>query len=417
MKFLRLASKRLVSQPATSQQRQSSSTLIRLSMLGVALSVAVMLISIAVILGFKRQIGSFAYSQTGHISLWAAGESWTNTETPIYVNQSLKQAILEAPGVERVEPIVQKTCLLKSDDGFLGLTLYGLDSGVHTTYIEQNMRAGYMPSFSDADSVASPIVLPSRVAELMKFSLGDKVRVYFLGQRIQIRAYEVVGIYESSGLEKMPALCRASSLRRLSGWQDESMYSRLLVFVDKPSQVSHYIESLQTQLQNHSELIGSTALGFNTAEELLPDLFGWLELIDSNVYVLLVLMLLVASFTMITGLIIVVLDKTRQIGILKALGASNALLRQLFTFVAARLLLQALLWGNVIALVLCLIQRYTKLIRLDPSNYFMDAVPVSIDPMIWLGINAGALCVILLAVLLPTMIVSRIKAAEVMRMD
>lgn len=417
MKFLRLVSKRLVCQASDLEPKQSSNTLVRLSLMGVALSVAVMLISIFVILGFKRQIGSFAYSQTGHISLWAAGESWTNTQSPIYLSPALQEVIQSAPGVERVEAIVQQSCLLKSEEGFLGLALYGLDSGTRSSYIEQNMREGYMPSFSDADSVASPIVLPSRVAELMQFGLGDKVKAYFLGERIQIRAYEIVGIYESSGLEKMPALCRASSLRRLSGWQDEEMYSRLLVFVKHPEQAHEYIETLQTHLERNSDLIGSTSLGFNTAEELLPELFGWLELIDSNVYVLLVLMLLVASFTMITGLIIVVLDKTRQIGILKALGASNTLLRQLFTSVAARLLLRALAWGNLIAIAICLIQQYAKPIRLDPANYFMDAVPVSIDPLIWLGINVGALLAILLAILLPTMIISRIKAAEVMRID
>lgn len=416
MQLFLFVSRRLSSTTKQQEQKQSSAPLVRLSMLGVALSVCVMLVSVAVILGFKRQIGHFAYSQTGHISLWATGGAWHDPQYPLLLTPEMRTVLEHNPGVAELQPLIQQKAMLKDEEGFTGVVLYGLEAGYRNEYIASSITRGYMPSFSDRDSVEHPIVLPNRLAEVMGYDLGSKVRAYFLGERIQVRVYEVVGIYESSGIEQMPALCKASSLRHLMRWQ-EGMYNRLMLFLDERSDVGEILTRIERSFEENSEALRGQSLAYNSAEELLPDLFGWLELIDSNVYVLLTLMLIVASFTMITGLIIIVLDKRQQIGLLKALGTTDVQLRKIFALVAARLLVRSLLWGNLIALGLCLVQKYTKVIHLDPKNYMMDAVPIALDPLAWLGINVGALVLILLAVLLPTMIISRISPAEVMRME
>ena len=155
----------------------------------------------------------------------------------------------------------------------------------------------------------------------------------------------------------------------------------------------------------------------NLGQELQPELFNWLAFLDTNVYALLSLMLLVGGFAMITGLIIIVLDKSRQIGILKALGATNSQLRQTFLLIAAHLILKGVLWGNILALTLSLVQRHYKVIKLNPANYFTDAVPIHFDLALWLGINVGTLLVILLMVIVPASLVSRIHPAESMRID
>ena len=177
--------------------------------------------------------------------------------------------------------------------------------------------------------------------------------------------------------------------------------------------LSNLIQTLQTR----PDLIGEENYGMNLGEELQPELFNWLAFLDTNVYALLTLMLLVGGFAMITGLIIVVLDKSKQIGILKALGATNRQLRQTFLLIALRLILRGILWGNLIALLLCLIQWRWKVITLNPANYFTDAVPIHFHFPLWLAINVGTLVLILLMVIVPASLVSRIHPAESMRID
>ena len=177
------------------------------------------------------------------------------------------------------------------------------------------------------------------------------------------------------------------------------------------------LEHLISTLQARSDLIGEENYGLNLGQELQPELFNWLAFLDTNVYALLSLMVLVGGFAMITGLIIIVLDKSKQIGILKALGATNRQLRQTFLQIAARLILRGIFWGNAIALVLSLAQRQFKIIKLNPANYFTDSVPIHFDLPLWIAINVGTLIVILLMVLVPASLVSRIHPAESMRMD
>ena len=177
------------------------------------------------------------------------------------------------------------------------------------------------------------------------------------------------------------------------------------------------LEHLISTLQARPDLIGEENYGLNLGQELQPELFNWLAFLDTNVYALLSLMVLVGGFAMITGLIIIVLDKSKQIGILKALGATNRQLRQTFLQIAARLILRGIFWGNAIALVLSLAQRHFKIIKLNPANYFTDSVPIHFDLPLWVTINVGTLIVILLMVLVPASLVSRIHPAESMRMD
>ena len=206
------------------------------------------------------------------------------------------------------------------------------------------------------------------------------------------------------------------TLQKLNHW-DEHTFSRLLIMLREPEKAGAVLEHIITSLQARPDLIGEENYGMNLGQELQPELFNWLAFLDTNVYALLSLMLLVGGFAMITGLIIIVLDKSRQIGILKALGATNSQLRQTFLLIAARLILKGVLWGNLLALTLSLVQRHYKVIKLNPANYFTDAVPIHFDLGLWLGINVGTLLVILLLVIVPASLVSRIHPAESMRID
>ena len=392
------------------------SALLRLTTIGVALSLSVMLLSVTIILGFHRQIHEFAFSQTGHISLNGYGSNWKTSTTPVYVPPELLSFLREEKGVSSVSPLIQQAGLLKTEGDFSGILLYGIDSTFRSRYFTEQVKSGILPSFSESEYSRPPIVLPSHVARRMNYKVGDAVRIYFFGEKMRVRVFELQAIYESTGLELSPALCPISSLQRLNHW-DENTYSRLIIMLQDPDAAYPTLEHLISTLQARPDLIGEENYGLNLGQELQPELFNWLAFLDTNVYALLSLMVLVGGFAMITGLIIIVLDKSKQIGILKALGATNRQLRQTFLQIAARLILRGIFWGNAIALVLSLAQRQFKIIKLNPANYFTDSVPIHFDLPLWVAINVGTLIVILLMVLVPASLVSRIHPAESMRMD
>ena len=392
------------------------SALLRLTTIGVALSLSVMLLSVTIILGFHRQIHEFAFSQTGHISLNGYGSNWKTSTTPVYVSPELLSFLREEKGVSSVSPLIQQAGLLKTEGDFSGILLYGIDSTFRSRYFTEQIKSGTLPSFSESEYSRPPIVLPSHVARRMNYKVGDAVRIYFFGEKMRVRVFELQAIYESTGLELSPALCPISSLQRLNHW-DENTYSRLIIMLQDPDAAYPTLDHLISTLQARPDLIGEENYGLNLGQELQPELFNCLAFLDTNVYALLSLMVLVGGFAMITGLIIIVLDKSKQIGILKALGATNRQLRQTFLQIAARLILRGIFWGNAIALVLSLAQRHFKIIKLNPANYFTDSVPIHFDLPLWVAINVGTLIVILLMVLVPASLVSRIHPAESMRMD
>lgn len=392
------------------------SALLRLTTIGVALSLSVMLLSVTIILGFHRQIHEFAFSQTGHISLNGYGSDWKTSTTPVYVSPELLSFLREEKGISSVSPLIQQAGLLKTEGDFSGILLYGIDSTFRSRYFTEQVKSGTLPSFSESEYSRPPIVLPSHVARRMNYKVGDAVRIYFFGEKMRVRVFELQAIYESTGLELSPALCPISSLQRLNHW-DENTYSRLIIMLQDPDDAYPTLDHLISTLQARPDLIGEENYGLNLGQELQPELFNWLAFLDTNVYALLSLMVLVGGFAMITGLIIIVLDKSKQIGILKALGATNRQLRQTFLQIAARLILRGIFWGNAIALVLSLAQRHFKIIKLNPANYFTDSVPIHFDLPLWVTINVGTLIVILLMVLVPASLVSRIHPAESMRMD
>ena len=392
------------------------SALLRLTTIGVALSLSVMLLSVTIILGFHRQIHEFAFSQTGHISLNGYGSNWKTSTTPVYVSPELLSFLREEKGISSVSPLIQQAGLLKTEGDFSGILLYGIDSTFRSRYFTEQVKSETLPSFSESEYSRPPIVLPSHVARRMNYKVGDAVRIYFFGEKMRVRVFELQAIYESTGLELSPALCPISSLQRLNHW-DENTYSRLIIMLQDPDTAYPTLDHLISTLQARPDLIGEENYGLNLGQELQPELFNWLAFLDTNVYALLSLMVLVGGFAMITGLIIIVLDKSKQIGILKALGATNRQLRQTFLHIAARLILRGIFWGNAIALVLSLAQRHFKIIKLNPANYFTDSVPIHFDLPLWVAINVGTLIVILLMVLVPASLVSRIHPAESMRMD
>lgn len=417
MKFEIFLAHRLLGERDNQHGSKGISRLLSLSLVGVALSVMVMLLSVAIIQGFKAQVSSVAYSQSGHLNLHSYTTVGISTSDHITLEPSLLGYLRQQDEIVEVLPIVQQTAMIKTESDFAGLRLYGVDSGFSSALYTEALTEGVMPTFSSLDSVSHPLVLPSQATERLGLKTGQSIKLYFLsGDQIRVRAFTLVGIYNSHGLEQMPGLCPGASLRKLDKLSPGT-YSQLMLFLRAPAKTTEVAEQLTTALLERPDLLGSNSYGLSTARELMPAMFEWLDLLDSNVVFLIAIMLLVGAFTMITGVIIVVLDKTEHIGLLKAIGATDQQVRRIFALIALRLIIQGMATGNLLALAVCWVQQRWQVIPLDPASYFMDAVPIHISPGLWLGINLGTLAFITLAIFVPTLIITRIKPADIMRID
>lgn len=391
--------------------------MIRLTIAGIAISLCVMLLSVSIMQGFKAEVKGHAYSLSGRMTLYPYGSGIDGNEQSITLSPELIQLVLSIPQITDAAPVVRQVGVLKTDSTYFGMQLMGIDSLLPADFFRKNMRMGHWDDLFTLREGVTPILLPKAVADLLELNLGDKVKIYFMGNKIRVRPFEIVGIYESgTAAEKSMAFCPLHLLQRINGWE-ENRFSALVLNTKPDASAEEVCEEVIATLQSNPKVIGNQEMGINTAEELYPVIFGWLDMLDGNVALLMVLMLLVAGFTMITGLIIMVLNRTQLIGTLKALGANNRSVRNIFMRLSAVLVAKGLLWGNAIALLLCMIQRYTHIVKLDPETYFMDAVPVYIHLPVWLAINAGAVILILLIVWGPTRIIARIRPSDTMRFD
>ena len=255
-----------------------------LTTLSITLSLAVMLLAVSIILGFRGQVRSFAFSQTGHISLSGYGASWRDSNSPLYISDPFLQYLRHSPGVRSVMPLIQEAGLIKTEESFDGVSLYGVDSSFHSSYFDEQLRQGRLPKLQGSEQ--PEIALPSHLASSLGYKLGDKVRIYFMGDKMRVRAFQLVGIYESAGLELSPALCPLVTLQRLRKW-DEHSYSRLLIMLERPDEAPEVLDRLVRELEQRPELIGGERYGLNLGQELQPELFSWLAVLDTNVYALL----------------------------------------------------------------------------------------------------------------------------------
>lgn len=399
---------------ATRGRRRGVSSLLSLSVAGVALSLMIMLISLAIIQGFDNKVSSIAYNQTGYVSLHTSQGGWMSTTEFVRASDELLDFLKGQEHVTQVLPIIQQGGMIKTEDDYQAVALYGLDSGYRHPFIQS--LGEHASDLLWGSTIKNPIILPSQVAKELQLKLGDKVRMYFLGDRVRVRVYHVADIYDSQGLTTMPLLCQATSLRRMLRLEDDQ-YSRIAVYLDGGVDEVQMAVDLHHKLSELSHLLGSQAFAIQAAPELMPDLFQWLSMLDSNVVFLITIMLIVGAFTMITGVIIIVLDKVKHIGVFKALGMTQGRIRMVFGLMALRLIGRGMLYGNVIALGLCLVQKYGAVIKLDPKSYFMDVVPILIDPWHWLWVNVGTMVFIALAIIAPTIVVAQVSPAQSMRAD
>jgi lipoprotein-releasing system permease protein len=389
---------------------------IRIALAGIALGMAVMILSVAIIIGFKKEVRNKVIGFGSHIRITYFDSNTSYETLPIALNDSLLQAIASHPGVRHVEPFATKPGMLKTDTDFQGIILKGVDENYDWTFFRNNLKEGSLLSI-DPEQTSTDVVISQYLANLLKLKMGDTLRTYFVQEDVRARRFTITGIYETGfgDYDKLFVLTDIKQIRRLNGW-DENEASGLELLVNDYNRIDQIAEDLFFSVAEKGDAKGNT-LFVRSIKDLNPMIFSWLDVLDMNVAAILILMLAVAGFTMISGLLIIILERIRMIGILKALGQNNRSIRKVFLYISFFLISKGMIWGNLIGLAVCFIQWRFRIFRLEPSTYYLDAVPIDLSLQSLLLLNLGALAAILLMMLGPTHLITKIDPARSIRFE
>ena len=387
-----------------------SSTVMRITVTSVALGIAIMLISIAVVIGFKNQIKDKVVGFVAPIHIQALNQNESIEETP-FLFDSVLNARLDKPFITEMHKTANKAGIIKTDDEIQAVVLKGVDSDYNWNYIGSYLIDGEIPQYVENER-SNDVLISNIIAAKMNLNVGDPVRIWFVDQDLKARGrkFNVIGVYET-GLQECDeryVYCDLNQIRRLNGWNNGEV-GHLEIWIDNEKNIDDYNEQIYYSIPTH--LVSYTAM------ETYPQIFDWLELQDMNVIIIIVLMLLVAGITIISMLLIIILERTSTIGLLKAMGASNGLIRSIFLKRSCRILLIGMAIGNVIGIGLCLIQKYTNLITLSPESYYLSAVPIELNIWNILALNIGTLILWILMLLLPTMLINNVRPSKSIRFE
>ena len=362
----------------------------RVAVAATAISFFIIILSVCIAEGFSREIRKGAAAITGDVLITDRGGNFFGVSDPIPSDPSFAESVKAVHGVEGLTPIICRSGIIRKGDEIRGVMFQG----------------------TDADTVSMGARIPSALASSLGIHVGDKIQAWFISDRIKVRKFTVTGIFDSliDSDEGLIIRTSAADMRRLNGW-DSSEASALEVSLSPSSRdrrsmkaVTREIGSIVAASPDDEE----NGLGALSAADRFPQLFDWLDLIDYNVIAILVLMTVVAGFNMVSGLLILLFRNISTIGTLKTLGMKDRSIAGVFLRIGARISLRGMLTGNAAALIFCAVQGLTRLIRLDPANYFISFVPVSIDPLRILLTDAAAFVAIQLLLLIPSLFISKI---------
>jgi len=389
---------------------------VRIATIGIALGLAVMLISVAVVIGFKKEIRNKTIGFGGHIQITNFDNNNTYEMNPIKADKALITKITSIDGVKHVQRFATKPGIIKTDTEFQGIVLKGIDAGFDWNFFKSNLVEGKIIDFA-AKSSGNQVVISKYLANLLGLKLGDSFFTYFIQDQIRARKFKIVGIYSTNFIEydKLIILADMSQVQTLNNWDKES-FSGLEVLITDFNRIDELGDAVYSATANKFNTEGKTYTT-QTIKQLNPQIFSWLDLLDMNVWVILILMLSVAGFNMISGLLILILERTNMIGILKSIGATNWSVRKIFLYHSFFLIGKGMLWGNVIGLSLCVIQYFTGIIPLDPEAYYVATVPITFNWLYIFLLNAGTLLASILIMIGPSYLITKITPANIIRYE
>ena len=399
--------KRLVS--AKEGNNRLSRPIIRIAILAIALSVAVMLISIGVVKGFKKDIADKVIGFGSHIQITAFSDNNSYETKAISKNQDFYPSIENEKGINHIQYFATKAGIIKTADEIHGVILKGVGSDFNRDFFKDNLVEGEVPIYNDT-LTSSRVIISKKIADLLDLEIDEKLIMYFAQDPPRVRKFVVAGIYTTE-LEEFDNLYVFGDIRHiqnLNNWGIDSVGGFEITI--------HNFEDLDALTQMVYEKIDYD-LNAQTIKEINPQIFDWLKLQDINVNVIIILMLIVAGINIITALLILILERTKLIGILKAIGQNNWSVRKVFLYNASYLIGKGLFWGNLLGIGLCLLQKYFHLISLNPATYYMNTVPIHLTFSDILLLNFGAMLSCILMLIIPTYLITKITPIKAIRFE
>lgn len=399
-------------------ERKLSGPAVRVATAAVALGMVVMIISVAVGLGFKQEIRDKVVGFGTHIQLTSLNLNSSLETPPLTYDSVLVSQIAATNGVRSVQPYITKPGIIKTDDAFQGIALKGVDNRFDWTFLRSCLTEGEVPQTPDSTK-SDDILMSLSLTTLLKLQVGDPVRMFFVQDgKVRARRFTLSGVFDShfEEFDKSLAYVDMRHLAQLNGW-DSTKVSGYEVLLNNYDQMDDVASSLASVVMGRGVDDEGEMIRVRHIRDLQPQIFGWLDLLDQNILVILVLIIAVAGLNMVSGLLILILEHTNAIGILKAIGATNGMLRKVFIIMALRIVGIGLIIGDAVGIGLCLIQQKTGVIGLDPDNYYLDTVPILLRAQDLVMLNIGTALFSLILLLGPSGMVARINPAKSIRFN
>jgi len=390
---------------------------IKIAIFGIAIGMAVMLLAFAIVVGFKNEVSNQIIGFGSHIQIMAYNSGMSFDKSPISLSDNILEEIKNVPNVQKIEKIVTKPGIIKTDTLFQGVVFKGVDNDYSWEFLKKNLVDGEIIDYNLNEN-KNKVLISKFLADALTLKTGDNLNAYFFQKQIRARKFEIAGIYSTSFSEfdKIFVISNLEPIRVLNGWDSTQISTLEIMLTDfgKLDVASEDINGIVGNKFSEDGFLYNTL----TITQLYPQIFNWLDMLDLNAWVILILMIIVAGFNMISGLLILILERTQTIGILKALGTKNSEIRKIFLLHALFFVLKGMFWGNVFGIGLAAIQRYTHFINfLNPEYYYVTFVPISLSIWTILMINFCVLFSSILMLLLPSHIITKISPAKAIRFE
>lgn len=395
-------------------KRKVSRPAIRIATIGVAIGLAVMIVSVCVVLGFKHAIRDKVIGFGSHIQVAEYNALMGGDGRAVQMDDSVMSVLSHIQGVKHVQRFAYRQGILKTDDDFLGVMFKGVGPEFDSTFIHKNMVEGSIPRFSDKASGNKLLVSKSMVDKL-HLKTGSRLFAYFIDYTgVRMRRFTISGVYQTNLTQYDNTICFTDlhAVAKLNGWPADVAGGAELT-INNFEQLDDVERTVIAKVNRTTDHYGNT-FASKTIKEVSPQIFSWLSLLDLNVWIILAIMMCVAAVTMISGLLIIILERTQMIGLLKALGAGNATVRHTFMWFSAFIIGRGLLWGNLVGLGLVALQYVTGLVKLDPATYYVSTVPVEVNLLYIVLLNIGTLIISLFVLIAPSYLISHIHPAKTM---
>ena len=393
-----------------------SQPIVTIAIVGIALSLAVMILSVAIVTGFKAEIRNKVIGFGSHIQIVNYDSNVSFETEPINKKQAIFSDIKNLLGIKKIQEFGIKAGIIRTKTDIQGIVLKGVGNDYDWSFFKNNLIDGTIFEVNDS-ATSNKILISNYTASILNLKVGDKIAAYFIQDPPRMRAFEISGIYLTSLVEfdEKFALVDIKHIQKLNNW-DQDQISGFEIIIEDFNKIDQLTQDVRDIVGFQFNPDG-TKLRVLGIKEKYPQMFDWLELTDMNVWIILILLISVAGFNMVSGLLILILERTNMIGILKAIGTRNWSIRKIFLYQSSFLITKGLLWGNVIGIAICFLQAKFQIIKLDPESYYLDAVPINLNLWHILAINAGTLAVIIIMLIVPSYIISKLSPEKTIRFN